>query len=135
VSGPIDGTTGLDQTTFASTDNGNISQESVVKFGERVFNSHSESGHRAMAAVISGQRNDSHLAQILAIETLVVVIAIISVTLRLYVRIKLIKSIGGDDWSIAGAAVRRFPKKFLTSLYTVHFSKRSDANCIEGVHK
>jgi hypothetical protein len=61
-----------------------------------------------MAAVISGQRSDSHLVQILIIETLVAVIAIVSVTLRLYVRIKLIKSIGGDDWSIAGAAVSFF---------------------------
>lgn len=58
-----------------------------------------------MAAVTPGQENDSHLAQVLAIETLVVVIAVTSVTLRLYVRIKLIKSIGGDDWSIGGAAV------------------------------
>jgi hypothetical protein len=58
-----------------------------------------------MAAVTTGQENDSHLARILAIETLVVVIAVTSVTLRLYVRIKLIKSIGGDDWSIGGAAV------------------------------
>ena len=56
----------------------------------------------------AGQKNDSHLGQILAIQTLVVVIAVVCVALRLYVRMRLIKSIGGDDWTMGGAAVRSF---------------------------
>lgn len=56
----------------------------------------------------AGQKNDSHLGQILAIQTLVLVIAIVCVALRLYVRMRLIKSIGGDDWTMGGAAVRSF---------------------------
>lgn len=70
-----------------------------------------------MAAVISGQGNDSHLAQILVVETLVVVFVMIAVTLRLYVRVKLIKSIGGDDLSITGAAVSCFLNRLFFKLY------------------
>lgn len=46
------------------------------------------------------------VAQHLAIQSVVVVLAITFVVLRLYVRLKIIKSTGRDDWVMAGAAVR-----------------------------
>lgn len=54
----------------------------------------------------AAQVNNSHLPQILGIQTAVLVLAITCVSLRLYVRIKMIKSTGRDDWTMAGAAVR-----------------------------
>ncbi|RMJ24771.1 hypothetical protein PHISP_04358 [Aspergillus sp. HF37] len=48
--------------------------------------------------------NESHLAQILAVQTIVVFLALLCVALRLYVRIKMIKSVGSDDWTVTGAA-------------------------------
>jgi hypothetical protein len=64
-----------------------------------------------MAATV-GQSNISHLPQILAIETVVFFLALVSTALRLYVRIKIIKSLGKDDWSMMGAAVRSFPPHY-----------------------
>lgn len=49
--------------------------------------------------------NDSNLARILAVQTIVVALAVTCVSLRLYVRIRLVKGIGPDDWAMAGAAV------------------------------
>lgn len=49
--------------------------------------------------------NDSHLPQILTVQTVVLVLALICVCLRLYVRIRMTKSMGRDDWTMAGAAV------------------------------
>lgn len=48
---------------------------------------------------------ESHLAQILAVQTVVVFLAVLCVALRLYVRIKMIKTVGMDDWTVAAAAV------------------------------
>lgn len=58
-----------------------------------------------MATATEGVQNVSHLPQILAIQTLVIFLAILSVSLRLYVRIKMIKSLGRDDWCMMGAAL------------------------------
>lgn len=49
---------------------------------------------------------ESHLPQILAVQTVVVFLAVLFVVLRLYVRIKMIKTVGVDDWTVAAAAVR-----------------------------
>jgi hypothetical protein len=49
--------------------------------------------------------NESNLAQILAVQTIVVFLALLCVVLRLYVRIKMIKSVGPDDWTVTLAAV------------------------------
>ncbi|KAL5356291.1 hypothetical protein BJX96DRAFT_162360 [Aspergillus floccosus] len=49
--------------------------------------------------------NDSHLGIIIGVQTALTVLAVIVVSLRLYVRIKLVRSSGSDDWTMAVAAL------------------------------
>lgn len=48
---------------------------------------------------------ESHLPQIIAVQTILTFLAVTAVALRLYVRIKVIKNPGADDWTIFIAAV------------------------------
>lgn len=49
--------------------------------------------------------HDNHVGQILGIQTVVFILAMSCVVMRLYVRIRIIKSTGVDDWTMGGAAV------------------------------
>ena len=48
---------------------------------------------------------ETHLPQILAVQTVVLFLAVSCVVLRLYVRAFMIKSVGADDWTMTGAMV------------------------------
>jgi hypothetical protein len=54
----------------------------------------------------SASVGENHLPQILVVQTVYTFLAVTAVALRLYVRIRLIKNPGYDDWSIFIAAVR-----------------------------
>jgi hypothetical protein len=49
--------------------------------------------------------NDSHLGIIIGVQTALTVLAVIVVSLRLYVRTRLVRSFGRDDWTMAIAGV------------------------------
>lgn len=53
----------------------------------------------------SALAKENHLPRILAVQTTVLVLTVLCVGLRLYVRIKMTKSMGRDDWAMSGAAV------------------------------
>lgn len=58
-------------------------------------------GTRGSASV-----DENNLPQILVVQTILTFLAVTAVTLRLYVRIRLIKNPGYDDWTMLIAAVR-----------------------------
>lgn len=53
----------------------------------------------------SKQEWENHLPQILAVQTVFTFVVLTVVALRFYVRVKLIKSTGVDDWTMLFAAV------------------------------
>lgn len=52
---------------------------------------------------------ESNLGRILGVTTAIHVVAFVTVSLRLYVRIKMIKSPGRDDWTMVAATVILYP--------------------------
>lgn len=58
-------------------------------------------GARGSASV-----DENNLPQILVVQTILTFLAVTAVTLRLYVRTRLIKNPGYDDWTMLIAAVR-----------------------------
>lgn len=49
--------------------------------------------------------DESRLGMILGVQTTVTVLAVVAVCLRLYVRVKLVRGSGIDDWTMLIAAV------------------------------
>jgi hypothetical protein len=54
----------------------------------------------------------NNLPRILVVQTIFTFLALLAVGLRLYVRIKLIKNTGADDWTMSIAAVGYRPVFF-----------------------
>lgn len=60
--------------------------------------------------------DESHLGHIMGIQSALMVAAVTVVCLRLYVRMRLVRSHGSDDWTMAVAAVRSYAQKMRSKL-------------------
>ena len=67
--------------------------------------------------------SESHLGHIMGIQTALMVAAVLVVCLRLYVRMKLVRSHGSDDWTMSLAAVCTATKPVSMSFLSTEYEE------------